>query len=277
MSSPSLFVSINNYHVEFKNPFMNQNVIWTPEKCMEIQMNLGSDVAMCLDHMPHPVKDKRNLIADAVRRTSLWAKRCKKHHDELKRKEKSNQLLFGIVQGGLDKKLRRISAAELDAMGFDGYAIGGLGMGETKEQSYSIVDYTEQFLDSDKPRYLMGIGDPIDILDAISHGVDCLDSKYPTQHARHGYLFTSSGVLDLDKAKYALDEKPIDSNCNCYVCKTFSRAFLRHLFKLKEYTVNTYLSYHNIYFIQNMMKEVRKAIKQKKFNSYKKNFLKHYN
>lgn len=276
IASPALFVSINDKAISFKNPFMNQVLSLTPEKCMEIQMNLGSDVAMCLDHMPHPVKDQDNLIAKATRRTSLWAERCKKHHDLLKKQNKSNQLLFGIVQGGLDRKLRRQSADDLNKLNFDGYAIGGLGMGETKKDAYAIVDYTEQFLDASKPRYLMGIGDPVDILDAVSHGIDCLDSKYATQHARHGYLFTSSGVLILDKAKYSEDLTPIDSKCKCYVCKTFSKAFLRHLFKLKEYTVNHYLSYHNIFFIQNMLSEARKAIKSKRFSSYKKNFLKNY-
>ena len=276
MASPSLFISINDRHVEFKNPFMKQKVSYTPERCMEVQINLDSDVAMCLDHMPHPTKDSKQVIADATRRTSLWAERCKNHHDVLKKKTKSKQLLFGIVQGGLDKKLRKKSASDLDALDFDGYAIGGLGMGETKKDSYAIVDYTEQFLDAKKPRYLMGIGDPPDILEAISHGIDALDSKFPTQNARHAVIFTKQGTIKLDKGPFAEDTKPLDPECTCFVCKTFTRAFLRHLWRLNEYTVNHYLSYHNIYFIQNMLKEVRSAIKKKKFAQYKKNFLKNY-
>ena len=276
MASLSLFISIDDKAVHFHNPFTKQRIELTPEKNMEIQLGLGSDVAMCLDHMPHPVQHSKKMIADATRRTSLWAKRCKTHHDELKKKLKSKQLLFGITQGGLDKKLRKQSCLDLNKINFDGFAIGGLGMGETKKQAYEVVDYSEQFLDSKKPRYLMGIGDPPDILEAISHGVDCLDSKFPTQNARHAAIFTKKGLLKLDKGRYSEDKGPLDEDCNCFVCKTFSRAFLRHLWKLNEYTVYHYLSYHNIYFIQNMLKEVRTVIKAKKFNIYKKNFLKNY-
>ncbi len=276
MCSPSLFISINDKSVHFHNPFTKQKIELTPEKNMEIQLGLGSDVAMCLDHMPHPVQHSKKMIADATRRTSLWAKKCKKHHDELKKKMKSKQLLFGITQGGLDKRLRKQSCLELNKINFDGFAIGGLGMGETKKQAYSVVDYSEKFLDAKKPRYLMGIGDPLDILEAISHGIDCLDSKFPTQNARHAVIFTKKGTIKLDKGRYSEDKKPLDEDCKCKVCKTYSRAFLRHLFKLNEYTVCHYLSYHNIYFIQNMLKEVRNAIKKKTFTSYKKNFLKNY-
>ena len=271
MSSPSLFISIDDKAVHFRNPFTKQKITLTPEKCMEIQNELGSDVAMCLDHMPHPLHS-RKIVADATRRTSLWAERCKKHHDKFK----SKQLLFGIVQGGLDKQLRKQSASDLSKLNFDGYAIGGLGMGESKKQSYAIVDYSEKFLDSTKPRYLMGIGDPLDIIEAISHGIDCLDSKFPTQNARHAVIFTKKGPIKLDKGPFTEDKRPLDETCTCKVCKTYSRAFLRHLWKLNEYTVNHYLSYHNIYFIQNMLKEIRTSIKAKRFNAYKKNFLKNY-
>lgn len=269
MSSPSLFISINDKAVNFHNPFTKQRIILTPERSMEIQMNIGSDVAMCLDHMPHPIKDSKKIIADATRRTTLWAKRCKKAH-------KGKQLLFGITQGGLDKKLRKQSALEINKLNFDGIAIGGLGMGETKKQAYAVVDFSEKFLDPKKPRYLMGIGDPPDIIEAVSHGIDCLDSKFPTQNARHGIIFTKKGVLSLVKGKYKEDKKHLDESCKCKICKTYSRAFLRHLFKLNEYTVNHYLSYHNIYFIQNMLKEIRKAIKSKRFSKYKREFLKNY-
>ena len=276
MASPSLFISIDDKEVKFRNPFSGEKVILTPERCMDIQLELGSDVAMALDHMPHPVKNSKREIEDATRRTSLWAARCKKHHDEMKKKLKSKQLLFGICQGGLDKVLRRKSSVEINELEFDGIAIGGLGMGETKKQAYSVVDYCEKFFDAKKPRYLMGIGDPLDILEAISHGIDCLDSKFPTQNARHAVIFTKKGTIKLDKGPFAEDKRPLDESCNCKICKTYSRAFLRHLWKLNEYTVNHYLSYHNIYFIQNMLKEVRKAIKGKRFSSYKRNFLRNY-
>ena len=276
MASPSLFISISDKAVHFHNPFTKQKIILTPEHCMEIQMNLCSDVAMCLDHMPHPVKHSKAVIADATRRTTVWAARCKKHHDELKKKTKSKQLLFGISQGGLDKTLRKQSMQAINKLNFDGVAIGGLGMGETKEQAYAIVDFCEQYFDKHKPRYLMGIGDPLDILEAISHGIDCFDSKFPTQNARHAVIFTKKGLLKLDKGTHTAETGPLDESCGCYVCKTFSRAFLRHLFKLNEYTVYHYLTYHNIYFIQNMLKEVRKAIREKRFLKYKKEFLKNY-
>ena len=275
-AATSLFMGIDDASIHFRNPFTKQKISLTPERCMEIQLNLDSDVAMCLDHMPDPVKHSKKVIGDATRRTSIWAARCKKHHDLLKKKQKSSQLLFGIVQGGLDKKLRKQSASDLNKLSFEGYAIGGLGMGESKKDSYAIVDYTEQFLNQKKPRYLMGIGDPPDILEAISHGIDCLDSKFPTQNARHAVIFTKQGVVKLDKGPYAEDARPLDPTCACKVCKTYSRAFLRHLWKLNEYTVYHYLSYHNLFFIQNMLKEVRKAIKGKRFAQYKKNFLKNY-
>ncbi len=276
MASPSLFIEIDDKAVQFHNPFTKQKTILTPERCMEIQLGLGSDVAMCLDHMPHPVKDSKKIIADATRRTAVWAARCKKHHAEMKKKLHSKQLLFGICQGGLDKKLRKESSIAINKLNFDGVAIGGLGMGETKKQSYEVVDYCEKFFDAKKPRYLMGIGDPPDILEAISHGVDLLDSKWPTQNARHAAIFTKKGLLKLDKGRYSEDKGPLDDTCSCYVCKTFSRAYLRHLWKLNEYTVYHYLSYHNIYFVQNMLKEIRKAIKEKRFSAYKRNFLKNY-
>ena len=276
MCSPSLFISISDKSVHFHNPFTKQKIELTPERNMEIQLGLGSDVAMCLDHMPHPVQHSKKMIAEATRRTSLWASRCKKHHDEMKKKMHSKQLLFGITQGGLDKSFRRQSCLELNKLNFDGYAIGGLGMGETKKQAYEVVDYSEKFFDAKKPRYLMGIGDPPDILEAVSHGIDCLDSKFPTQNARHAVIFTKKGTIKLDKGTFAEDKRPLDPECECKICKTFSRAFLRHLFKLNEYTVYHYLSYHNIYFIQNMLKEVRQSIKEKRFNAYKKNFLKNY-
>jgi len=275
--STSLFESISDRAVNFRNPFNKQRIRLTPERCMEIQLNLGSDVAMCLDHMPHPLKDSKKVIADATRRTTVWAKRCKKFHTELKKKRKSEQLLFGISQGGLDKKLRKQSCKDINDLNFDGVAIGGLGMGETKKQAYVVVDYSIPFFDKKKPRYLMGIGDPLDLLEAISHGIDCFDSKFPTQNARHATIFTKKGVLELNKGPSRNSKLPLDESCKCYVCKTFSRAFLRHLWKMNEFTVNHYLSYHNIYFIQNMLKEVRKAIKQKRFKSYKKEFLKNYN
>lgn len=276
MADKELFIKIDDNAVHFRNPFTKQKMFLTPERDMEIQLKLDSDVAMCLDHMPHPTKNSKKEIQDATRRTSLWASRCKKYHDDFKKIMKSNQLLFGITQGGLDKNLRKKSCLDIKKLNFDGYAIGGLGMGETKKQAYEVVDFSEKFLDKTKPRYLMGIGDPLDIIEAISHGIDCLDSKFPTQNARHGSIFTSKGLLELDKGKYVHDKKPLDEKCKCKICKTYSRAFLRHLWKTNEYTVYHYLTYHNIYFIQNMLKEIREAIKKKRFSSYKANFLKNY-
>ncbi len=275
MQSESLFLGINDEKVRFRNPFNNQKTFLSPEDVMEIEIKLNSDVAMALDQMPH-VKNSYEEWAEATKRTHLWAERCKKQHDLLKKEHGSRQYLFGIAQGGLDKSLREKSSEFINSLDFDGLAVGGLGLGESKEDSYRIVDISIPFFDEEKPRYLMGIGDPVDILEAVSHGIDCFDSKLPTQNARHGWIFTKNGILDIGKASYENDFNPLDKNCRCFVCKSFTRAYLRHLFKLNEYTVHRYLSYHNIHFMQQLMKDIRKAVEDNGFKYFKKEFLDSY-
>ena len=265
MQTPSLFLGISDKKVQFKNPFTFQKTFISPEDAMKIQLDIGSDVAMCLDQMPHTSQSKDEWI-EATKRTHLWAERCKKEHEKVN----SKQLLFGIAQGGLDKELREKSAEFINNLDFDGVAMGGLCLGESREAMFTAIDYQIPIFNPKKPRYLMGVGTPRDLIEAISHGTDIFDSKFPTQNARHANLFTSKGMLKLDKGSYAKDFGPIDDECDCYVCKNFTRAYLRHLFMLKEYTVYRYLSYHNVYFVQNLLKKARISIKENELEKFRK-------
>ncbi|MBU0461599.1 MAG: tRNA guanosine(34) transglycosylase Tgt [Nanoarchaeota archaeon] len=267
-----LFKSIDDRGVHFKSPYDGRKTFVSPEIVMRINLNLGSDVVMALDHMPD-VLGKKEEIGDAVRRTHLWAERCKKMQLQLHEKK---QLLFGICQGGVDVELRTKSAEFIDKLDFDGIAIGGLGIGETKKQTYFAVDTAIQVLNPEKPRYLMGIGDPPDLLEAISHGADCFDSIFPTKNGRHGHVFTKKGFIKLDRGEFRGDERPIEPECGCFVCKNHSRMFLHHLMKVGSKTALRLMSYHNLYFINNLMKEVRAAIKEDRFQEYKKEFLAGY-
>ncbi|MFC1728372.1 tRNA guanosine(34) transglycosylase Tgt [Nanoarchaeota archaeon] len=271
MQTPSLFLQISDKKVIFKNPFTYEKTRISPEDSMKIQIDIGSDVAMCLDHMPHTNQDKKEW-EDATRRTHLWAERCKKHHDGLKEELNSKQLLFGIAQGGLDKELRIKSAEFIDKLDFDGVAMGGLCLGESKEAMFTAMDVQIPLFNTKKPRYLMGVGTPNDLIEAIAHGADCFDSIFPTKNARHAHLFTSKGMIKLDRGVYAKDFGPIDEKCDCYVCKNFTKAYLRYLFMVGEHTVNNYLSYHNVYYTQNLMKEIRKAIKENRFEEFRKDY-----
>ena len=266
-----LFMEINDKGVRFRNPFDLKKTFLNPEMIMKIENDLGSDVAMTLDHMPNVLGSKEE-IADATRRTHEWAERCKSFHDSLDTK----QMLFGICQGGIDPALRKKSAEFINSLDFDGVAIGGLGIGETKSQANKMVDVAIPCFDEDKPRYLMGIGDPPDIINAVAHGADCCDSIFPTQNARHARLFTSKGTIKLDKGRHREELMPIDENCSCFVCKTHSRAYLRFLYNVNEFTSKRLFTYHNLYFLHNMMAEVRKAIEEQRFEEYKKDFLKNY-
>jgi queuine tRNA-ribosyltransferase len=181
-------------------------------------------------------------------------------------------LLFGIAQGGLHKGLREKSAKHIDSLGFDGNAIGGLCIGETSEEMMKAVDWQIKFLSLDKPRYLMGVGSPLDILEAVSRGVDCFDSIYPTQNARHCNMFTSGGMVKLDRGKYKEDLGPLDPECDCYVCKNFTRAYLHHLSRSFEWTHHRYLSYHNVYWVVKFMEKVRGALDKGEFGEFRKEF-----
>ena len=236
---------------------------------MHIQNTLSSDVAMVIDEMPLHNQSKKET-ALAVKRTHLWAEECIKYHKNKK------QLLFGIAQGGLYPDLREKSAKFISSLDFDGFAFGGLAIGEPEKQTYKMINFQVRHFPEEKTRYLMGVGSPSQLINAIDAGADCFDSTFPTQNARHGTLFTSQGKLMIKNAKYKNDFNPIDKNCDCYVCQNFSRAYIRYLTKMKEPTALKYTTYHNIYFIHNLMKQIRTAIKEKRFNKFRKNLLKKY-
>jgi queuine tRNA-ribosyltransferase len=277
MYSPSLFIKSTDKGVYFKNPSNGDKHFITPEKNMEIQLAINSDIAMTLDSMPM-YEDSKKDIEEAVRKTTLWAKKCKTHHDKLQKKVKKEkrQLLFGITQGGIYSDLREKSMKELSLLNFDGYSIGGFGMGETFSEEMKIVEIQKKFLPKNKPIYLMGIGSPMEILEAISHGVDMFDSRLPTQNARHGTLFTSKGPLKLKNLKYQFDKSPIDKTCNCFVCKDYSKAYLRHLIREKEPVGKELCSYHNICFLANLINKAKQEIKKGNFEKFKKDFIKGY-
>lgn len=279
MQSKGLFQSISDKGVYFKNPFNNQKTFFSPEHMITNMFKLNSDVAMCLDQMPHTSQSKDEWI-EATRRTHLWAERCKKHHELLKKEhgdsQMSRQLLFGIAQGGLDAELRKKSAEFINKLDFDGVAMGGLCLGESREAMFKAVEYQVPVFEKDKIRYLMGVGSPLDLIEAVSHGADCFDSIFPTQNARHGHLFTSKGMIKLDRGIFKDDDGPIDEDCDCFICRNYSRAFLRHLFTDGEYTAYIHLSYHNVYFLQRLMRDMQKAIDTGEFEGFKKEFIKNF-
>jgi len=277
MYSPSLYIKSDEKGVHFKNPFTSEKVFITPEKDMEIQIDIGSDIAMCLDTMPllhHSKKD----IALAVERTTNWAKRCKQHHDWLQRKITPNkrQLLWGITQGGIYPDLRKKSCQEMKNIDFDGYSIGGLALGETIEQEMKMIEVSNKILPENKPRYLMGAGNPVELLEAISRGCDMFDSRFPTQNARRGTLFTSKGKLRIFQNKYKLDKKPIDENCDCFVCRDYTRAYIRYQLYQEEAVGMRLASYHNLYYLTRLMEQSRKAIKAGKFKEFMSKVKKEY-
>lgn len=277
MYSPSIYLGSDKNGVNFRDPIAGSKLYITPEKDMEIQLDIYSDVAMCLDSMPL-IEHSKSAISEAVDKTFYWAHRCKKHHDHLQRsvKKEKRQMLFGICQGGIHSDLRRKSAKQIASIDFDGLAIGGLALGETKKDEYKMIDVAKSEFPESKPVYLMGAGDPLELLESISRGVDIFDSRFPTKNARRGTIFTSKGRLRLMRSKHRLDKKPLDEKCDCFVCKDYSRAHIRHLLKNKEGVGFRLASYHNLYFLQNLMRQTRTAIKASKFTKFFKDFKKNY-
>ncbi|MBM3247231.1 tRNA guanosine(34) transglycosylase Tgt [Candidatus Pacearchaeota archaeon] len=266
MYSPSLYIKSDERGVYFKDPFENKTIFITPEKDMQIQIDLDSDIAMCLDTMPL-MEHSKSQVKLAIERTTQWAERCKKEHDLLQKSKTKNkkQLLWGIIQGGIHEDLRKQSSNDLVKLNFDGYSIGGLALGESIEQEMKMVETCKKIIPENKPVYLMGAGNPIELLQAISRGVDMFDSRFPTQNARHATILTSQGKLRLDRKIYEKDSSPLDKNCKCKVCKNFSRAYIRYQLKQQE-AVGMYLAtYHNLFYLQDLMLQARKAIKQRKF------------
>jgi len=238
----------------------------TPEKVIEVQENIGADIIMSLDEcVPYP--SSYEYTKSSVELTSRWARRCKDA------KKPDGVMLFGIVQGGFYQDLRLKSAHELIDMNFYGYALGGLSVGEPKSIMWEMVDTVVDLLPQDKPKYLMGVGFPEDIVEGIYRGIDMFDCVIPTRHARNGSLFTQEGRINIKHAKYVKDESPIDETCACYTCKTFSRAYLRHLFvshELSSYFLNTV---HNIFFYNNLIETIRKALREGSFETFYKQFI----
>jgi len=241
----------------------------TPELVIDFQQKLGADIIMVLDECP-AINASTAKVHEAVDRTSRWAERCRKHH------KSPGQLLFGIVQGGIFSELRQQSAAAITSLDFPGYAIGGLSLGEAKEQTWSMVDETMPFLPVDKPRYLMGVGSPEDIIEGVSRGIDLFDSALPTRVARNGALFTLQGRVNIRKAAYKAKEKAIDADCDCYTCRTFSAAYIQHLFKCEELLAYRLATIHNLRFIIRLMQKIESAIQQGTFAAFKNDFLSRY-
>ncbi len=239
---------------------------------MQIQSNLASTIAMAFDECP-PSRAEYSYIKQSVERTTRWLKRCQ---DEMARLNQlpdtinKEQLLFGINQGGVVDEFRSNHARQITEMNLDGYAIGGLAVGETHEEMYHILDVTVPLLPENKPTYLMGVGTPVNILEAVDRGVDFFDCVYPSRNGRHSHVYTNHGKLNLMNQKYELDDRPIEEGCQCPACRSYSRAYIRHLFKAKEMLGMRLCVLHNLYFYNTMMEEIRQAIEEHRYSEYKK-------
>ena len=254
-----------NPHVDGRKIFMG------PEESMQIQSNLASTIAMAFDECPSSVAS-RQYIENSVARTTRWLERCKKEMNRLNGLEDTinkNQLLFGINQGGIYADIRIEQAKAIDDMDLDGYAISGLAVGESHEEMYRIIESVEPHLPKDKPIYLMGVGTPANILEAVERGVDFFDCVYPSRNGRHGHVYTNAGKLNLFNAKYETDSRPIEEGCECPACKYHSRAYIRHLLKAKEMLGMRLCVLHNLYFYNTMMEEIRYAIEAGNYAEYK--------
>jgi len=246
-----------------------------PEKVMQIQLDIGADIIMSFDQcVPYPA-DKA-LATTGVMRTFDWAKRGLKYFNEATDGRDGEVALFGIVQGSVYDELRKISAEQLLDLDFPGYAVGGLAVGESKKEMEETLAYTMQFLPEDRPRYLMGVGYPEDLLMAVSNGIDMFDCVLPTRNARTGMVFTSEGPLVFRNAEVADDSQPLDPECDCRVCRRYSRAYIRHLYNQREITSLVLASYHSTYFFQNLMRRIRDSIVENNFDKFRKEFLAKY-
>jgi len=265
-------VKIDEDGILFRSHIDGSKHKFTPKKVLDIQYNLNSDICMILDDLVALPATKERLLA-SIKRTTKWAKESIEYHRASQAKGVAlNQNIFAIIQGGIDKEFRKISASELCELDFDGFAIGGLSVGESNEAMYDTVEFTTQFMPKDKPRYLMGVGTPEDLIENIYRGVDMFDCVMPTRNARNGTLFTSFGKVNIKAAKYKLDDTPIDSACECYTCKNFSRGYLNHLFRAKEISYFRLATLHNLHYYLNLMKEARDAILAQRFEEFRAEF-----
>ena len=251
--------------VTFKSPINGSKIFMSPESSMQVQHELGSDIVMIFDECtPYPATVQE--AADSMRLSLRWAKRSKDAHTG------NPNALFGIVQGGMYEHLRAESIAGLLDIGFDGYAIGGLSVGEPKDEMMATLDAIHQKMPTDKPRYLMGVGTPEDLVEAVSRGIDMFDCVMPSRNARNGHLFTTFGVVKIRNAQYEFDTKPIDENCDCYTCQNYSRSYLRHLDKCQEMLGSRLNTIHNLHYYLDLMAQMRSAIERGEFETFKKEF-----
>lgn len=251
--------------VSFNSPIDGAKVLLTPEKSMEVQRDLGSDIVMIFDECtPYPATEEQ--ARESMELSLRWAKRSKDAHGD------NPSALFAIVQGGMYPDLREVSAKGLVDIGFDGYAIGGLSVGEPLDERNMVLDATTPKLPTDKPRYLMGVGTPEDIVESVKRGVDMFDCVMPTRHARTGFLYTSTGIIKIRNSQYKDDTRPLDETCGCYTCQNYSRAYLRHLDKCGEILSSRLNTIHNLYYYQQLMREIRSAIEEDRFDTYVKEF-----
>lgn len=262
--------NINEEGVTFKSHLNGDKLLLTPEKSIEIQNKLDSDIAMCFDECP-PASANYEYMKNSIERTLRWAQRCKKAH------KNPNQALFGIVQGGYFEDLRAYSAKETVKLNFDGYSIGGVANDhESKSDMYKALDYSIPYLPENKLRYLMGVGEPIDIIEGVIRGIDIFDCVLPTRLARHGHAFTLDGKINLKNAKYKEDFNPISKDCDCYTCKNYTKAYIKHLINAEETLGSRLLSIHNIRFLIKLTEDLRAAIKEDKILEYKEKFCQRY-
>ena len=254
-----------NSHVDGRKIFMG------PEESMQIQSNLASTIAMAFDECPNAKAD-RKYVQDSVERTTRWLERCRTEMARLNSLEDTinkNQMLFGINQGAVYDDIRIEHAKIISDMDLDGYAVGGLAVGETHEEMYHVLEEVVPYLPKEKPTYLMGVGTPANILEAVDRGVDFFDCVYPSRNGRHGHVYTNFGKINLFNAKYELDDRPIEPGCQCPACKRYSRAYIRHLLKAKEMLGMRLCVLHNLYFYNTMMEEIREALDAGEYAAYK--------
>ena len=262
--------NITEEGVHFKNHLNGQKLFLSPEKAIAIENALGADIMMSFDECP-PFFESYDYIKKSIERTSRWAERGLRAH-----KNPQTQALFGIVQGGGHKALREQSARDLVSLDFPGYSIGGLSVGESKAEMNHVLDFTTPLLPENKPRYLMGVGSPDALIDGVIRGVDMFDCVLPTRIARNGTCMTSKGRLVVKNAKYARDFRPLDEKCNCYACRNYTRAYIRHLLKTDEIFGLRLTSYHNLYFLLDLMRKIRAAIKEDRLLDFRAEFFEEY-
>ncbi len=261
--------------VYFQSHIDGHHIFMGPEESMQIQSNLGSTIAMAFDECPSSRAD-RTYIQNSVDRTTRWLERCKKKMQELNSLPDTvnpHQMLFGINQGGVFADIRIEHAKRIRELDLDGYAVGGLAVGETHEEMYHILDEVVPYLPEDKPTYLMGVGTPANIIEAVDRGVDFFDCVYPSRNGRHGHVYTHHGKLNLFNKKFELDPRPIEEGCQCPACRTYSRAYIRHLLKAKEMLGMRLCVLHNLYFYNHLMEEIRGAIEEHRYKEFKKTTL----